>query len=148
MLRAALLWGGIAAALNLLWEIGQLPLYTLYEHAAFPALAYAVAHCTVGDLLISLGCYAVAALATRDVRWPLERPAAGAGIAIAAGFAYTVFSEWLNVSVRRSWCYAPAMPTLFGIGVSPLAQWLVVPALVFLLTRLTLQRWETSESIP
>ena len=29
-----------------------------------------------------------------------------------------------------------------------IAQWLVPPALVFLLTRLTLQRWETSDSSP
>ena len=146
MLRATVLWGAFAAVLNFGWEIAQLPLYTLYREADRGVIAYAVAHCTVGDVLISLGCYAVAALATRDGRWPLTRPATGASVAIAAGFAYTVFSEWLNVSVRRSWGYAPAMPAVFGIGVSPLAQWLVVPAGVLLLVRLTLPRWESSNS--
>jgi len=42
--------------------------------------------------------------------------------------SYSVFSEWLNVSVRGSWAYAGAMPKLFGLGLSPLLQRLVVPA--------------------
>lgn len=148
MLRAALLWGGFAAALNLAWEIAQLPLYALYEQAAFPAIAYSVAHCAVGDVLVSLACYAAAALALGDWRWPLSKPLPGIGIALATGVIYTVFSEWLNVSVRGTWAYAPAMPTLFGIGLSPLVQWLVVPAGVLLLVRLTLPRWESSNLRP
>lgn len=147
MPRAAILWGGIAAALNLAWEIAQLPLYAL-EGRDRATLAYGIAHCTGGDVLISLACYAAAALALGDWRWPLGRPLAGIGIALATGMTYTVFSEWLNVSVRGTWAYAPAMPTLFGIGLSPLAQWLVVPAGVLLLVRLTLPRWESSNLRP
>ncbi len=46
-----------------------------------------------------------------------------------AGLAYTVFSEWLNVNVRRSWAYSDLMLILppFGTGLSPVLQWLVVP---------------------
>lgn len=36
------------AALNLLWEIAQLPLYTIYEEGEPAAIAFAVAHCTAG----------------------------------------------------------------------------------------------------
>ena len=51
--------------------------------------------------------------------------------AIALGAAYTVFSEWLNVEIRRSWSYAASMPVLplLGTGLTPLLQWVIVPAL-------------------
>jgi len=51
--------------------------------------------------------------------------------AIALGAAYTVFSEWLNVEIRRSWSYAASMPVVpfLGTGLTPLLQWLIVPGL-------------------
>jgi hypothetical protein len=46
--------------------------------------------------------------------------------------AYTVFSEWLNVEIRRSWSYAAAMPVFPWLGTGlTLLQWLVVPGLAF-----------------
>ena len=62
--------------------------------------------------------------------------------AIMIGITYTVFSEWLNVEVRRSWSYSPAMPVLpwLGAGLSPILQWLVVPGVAATLTF----GWETT----
>ena len=34
---------------NLLWEIAQLPLYTLWHTATLPEIAFSVLHCTGGD---------------------------------------------------------------------------------------------------
>jgi hypothetical protein len=53
--------------------------------------------------------------------------------AILLGAAYTVFSEWLNVEIRHTWSYTPAMPVLplIGTGLTPLLQWVVVPGLAF-----------------
>lgn len=42
----------VLAVLNLLWEIAQLPLYTLWTEAISIYIAYAVLHCTIGDVLI------------------------------------------------------------------------------------------------
>lgn len=54
---------------------------------------------------------------------------------MGVGLAYTGFSEWLNVYVRQSWTYSALMPTMaFGtirIGLSPLAQWLIIPGVGF-----------------
>ena len=125
--RCVALWAGWSAGLNVAWEILQLPLYTIYESGPPAWMAFAVLHCTAGDVLIALACYAAAACATRTARWPLERPLFGLAIALPIGVAYTAFSEWLNVSVRGSWEYAAAMPRVYGIGLAPLLQWLLVP---------------------
>ena len=90
-------------------------------------MAPAVAHCTVGDVLIALACYLVACAATRDLAWPWQRPGLGVAVAIMTGVTYTVFSEWLNVSVRGSWTYTEAMPQISDIGLTPLLQWLLLP---------------------
>ena len=37
---------------NLAWEIAQLPLYTIWRTGTFGEKAFAVLHCTGGDLLI------------------------------------------------------------------------------------------------
>ena len=133
--RYAARWMLLAALLNLAWEVAQLPFYTLYEEGSATAIAYAIAHCTIGDVLIAVACYCAAALVVRDLRWPLVHPASGAAIAVAIGVAYTGFSEWLNVSVRASWEYAATMPTLYGVGLSPLLQWLLIPPLMVFLVR-------------
>jgi hypothetical protein len=124
------------------WELAQLPLYTIYRQSDVPALTYAVVHCTAGDVLIALATYVVAAAVSRNARWPLERPLAGLALAVTAGVAYTVVSEWRNVYRVGSWAYTETMPLIFGIGLSPLIQWVFVPALTVLSLRF-LERAET-----
>ncbi len=53
------------------------------------------------------------------------------------GFGYTIYSEYLNIAVRRAWGYSELMPTLppLGTGLSPLLQWVVVPLVGFALMR-------------
>jgi hypothetical protein len=134
--RAYLPW---LAALNLAWEVAQLPLYTLWREASVGYIAFAVAHCTVGDILIGGAALMLALIVSRAgplMRWPWLHIAL---VATSAGAAYTLVSEWLNTSVRQSWEYSALMPTLelgrFVIGLSPLAQWLVVPPLAIYLAR-------------
>jgi hypothetical protein len=71
--------------------------------------------------------------------WPGRRFVPVALSAVAFGLAYTVWSEWVNVDVRGSWAYSNLMPVVsvlgLDIGVSPLLQWLVLPALSFICVR-------------
>ncbi len=131
-LRNYLLFAGAG---HLAWEFLQLPLYAVFWTSGTQNILFAVAHCTGGDLLITIVIIVAALVFAGDASWPGARRAylRVAGISIAMGAAYTVFSEWLNVSVRQSWAYTPMMPTLppLGTGLAPLAQWLVVPALAF-----------------
>lgn len=52
-------------ALNLLWEIAHLPLYTIWWEAGWGANAFAVLHCTLGDVMIGAG----AAICSAMVLW-------------------------------------------------------------------------------
>lgn len=115
---------------NLLWEIVQLPLYTLRDTGTLAQQAFAIAHCTAGDLLIAAVAMMLALLVAGDARWPAAGFARVACVAVCAGAGYTVYSEWLNVVVRHNWAYSAAMPVvpLVGVGLSPLLQWVIIPA--------------------
>jgi hypothetical protein len=124
---------------NLLWEALHLPLYTLWETGTASYLAFVELHCSVGDLMIGTLTLLVAViLAGRG--WPLRNYHRVAVLAILFGLTYTVFSEWLNISVRGSWAYAATMPVVpvLGTGLSPILQWIILP-----LASLTWARRET-----
>ena len=100
-------------------------------------MAFAVIHCTGGDVLIASIALLGALLLLGNARWPAERYLAVAALALVVGLGYTIFSEWLNTTIRRSWGYTDLMPTLpaIDIGLSPLAQWIVIPLVAFWLGR-------------
>lgn len=121
----------LLGALNLLWEIAHLPLYTLWNEGSPAFVAFAVIHCTLGDIAIGTLALLVALIAARaraveSWRW---RRVAFFLVIPAAG--YTTLSEWVNTVARGSWAYTALMPVInlggVEIGLSPLAQWLVIP---------------------
>lgn len=123
-----LFWLG---GLNLLWEVLQLPLYTIWQEESFAWIAYSVVHCTAGDILIGLAALMIALVVTRAgpvSAWNWR--AIGLSL-VVAGVSYTALSEWANTVLRPAWAYSRWMPTLtvadVELGLSPLLQWLVVP---------------------
>jgi hypothetical protein len=118
---------------NLVWETLHLPLYTLWREGTPQELAFAVVHCTGGDVLIALSSLVLALVLVGNEKWPVRRYALVATPAIAFGLGYTIFSEWLNIVVRQSWAYSNLMPLVpvIDTGLSPVAQWLVVPLVGF-----------------
>lgn len=123
---------------NLVWEIAHLPLYTIWQEP-LGRRAFAVIHCTLGDALIATATLVLAIVIFGSSAWPLGaghfRRVAVATIVMSVG--YTIFSEWLNISVRRGWAYSDLMPTLpwIGTGLSPVLQWVVLPATGFVIAR-------------
>lgn len=115
---------------NLVWEVLHLPLYTIWFEDTPEAIAFAVIHCTGGDLLIALSSLTLALVLAGGHGWPAARFAPVAALTILFGVAYTIFSEWLNIVVRQSWAYSEYMPVIpvLDAGLSPVAQWIVIPA--------------------
>lgn len=121
----------ISLVSHLIWEIIQLPLYTIWSTASPHEIAFAVLHCTAGDLLIALATLMGSLAVIGDREWPNRGRLRIAGLTVFGGLIYTIFSEWLNTGVRGSWAYSDLMPTLppIGTGLSPLLQWVLIPTL-------------------
>lgn len=119
---------------NLVWEFAHLPLYTIWSTGTAGELVFAAVHCTGGDILIATSTL-VLALLLAGSGWPGERSAVRRVVALtlALGVGYTLFSEWLNIVVREAWAYSALMPIVpvLDAGLSPLMQWIVIPAAAF-----------------
>ncbi len=118
---------------NLLWELGHVPLYTIWKEETPNNIIFAVVHCTGGDILIASATLVMALVIYRSSEWPHTGFLQVAMLTVLFGFGYTIFSEWLNTEIRQSWAYTEMMPTLpiLGTGLSPLAQWIVIPVSAF-----------------
>lgn len=120
---------------NLVWEALQLPLYTIWWTGTPGENAFAVVHCTLGDLLIALSALVLSLVLVGDRNWPAGRFRGVAALAVLLGVAYTTFSEWLNIVVRAAWAYSEYMPVVpvfgFEVGLSPMVQWVAIPLLAF-----------------
>ena len=127
ILARAGLWSGLAFVLNLAWEIAHVRLYTIWAAADGAGVAWALLHCSLGDVMIALAMFTLAGMVLRRSDWPASRPRAGGAIVVIGAMAYTVWSEWHNVYRIDSWGYTAGMPLIFGIGLSPLLQWLILP---------------------
>ena len=140
ILRRYLPW---LAGLSLTWEIAQLPLYTLWTQATPAYMAFAVAHCTIGDILIGALALVLSLILTSagsPAQWPRRRIIS---VTVITALSYTSLSEWMNTVALRSWEYSELMPRVslgdIELGVSPLAQWLVISPLALWLALRT--RW-------
>ena len=123
---------------NLAWELAQLPFYAVWREGSPGETLFAVFHCTLGDAGIAAASLLLGIAA--GGRHLLTEYQCFRRVALATtifAVAYTVFSEWMNVSVRGSWAYSDAMPIvpLLGVGLLPLLQWIATPALGFWLIR-------------
>ena len=125
--------------LHVIWEVAQLPLYTIWNTASPQGIAFAVFHCTVGDMMIATLSLILALVCFGSPTWPRARFIPVMGATLAIGIGYTIYSEYLNTVVRKAWAYSELMPTLpsLGTGLSPLLQWVVVPVIGFAVMR----RW-------
>ncbi len=115
--------------LNFVWEVTQAPLYAALglgtrELVPFIAIRW---WASFGDALTILAAYFVTALVFRDRHWAWRR-AAGPWIFFLAGLtAWQALVEYVSVYVWHRWAYGALMPTIFGIGLSPLLQMIVLP---------------------
>jgi hypothetical protein len=116
-----------AFLLNFVWELLQMPLFA--DFADFPYYQ-TILHCTkatFGDVVISLVAFAGACLITRSRMWIISMNKSGVVSFLAIGLVITVAFELLATGPLNRWEYSESMPTVIGIGVSPLAQWVILP---------------------
>ncbi len=118
----------IAFALHFSWEMAQHNLYPLTHSMPFWRATAFCARATVGDLVITTVAFSAAAMSV-GWHWPLlRRRLSSTLIFLTIGILLTIGSEIYAVSTGR-WAYDERMPQIFGVGLSPLLQWIVIPLL-------------------
>lgn len=128
-----------STGLHLLWEIVQIPLYTIWKTGTNKEIAFAILHCTAGDAIIAITALVIALVVFNKRDWPVQASVSFNTFVVLAGLIYTIFSERMNLA-SGAWAYADPMPVIpwFDVGLSPVMQWLAVPAMsLCLLRRLT-----------
>lgn len=121
---------GFAFLVHFVWEMWQAPFYRTMLQASHVSGVTACTIATLGDVGITVTAFAAAAWG-RNKRQLLAHPPAGTlTVYFATGLVITVALEWLNVYALGRWSYAADMPTVLGIGMTPLLQWMVLPPLV------------------
>lgn len=135
MTERLLVWAGLALAVHTPWELAQLPLYALWQNPDALHIASHLIKTLLGDVLIATGFYLVAGLVYGDMDWPPRHARRGAWLLAAVGFVFAACREGYHVYLADAWTYAPAMPLAFGIGITPLLQWLLLSPLMVIIVR-------------
>ena len=123
--------------LNFVWEVLQTPFF-LDKSAEINTIVWYRFHCTLGDVLITLGSFWLVALTSKSRTWFLNPTKRNVLLFVGFGVIYTTFSEIKNVSLNKLWGYSELMPVIpyIDVGIVPLIQWMIVPvALVFIVRR-------------
>lgn len=119
----------LALPLQLLWEIAQFPLYTVWHEGDWSYILYGLVHCTLGDLLILLSMFWIVSLLNRSRHWVFSPTLLNILLYTAFGLGYTIYSEIVNTRIKGTWGYTDLMPIIpvIEIGGMPFLQWLLIP---------------------
>ncbi len=117
----------LVLALNFAWEMLQAKWFASMQGVPLLRATILCFRAALGDLVIVAIGFAAAALVARTSAWPAERRLViPATVFVAVALAIAIGYEVFALSTAR-WRYDDTMPTLFGIGVLPLLQWLLLP---------------------
>ena len=126
MLKRWVLFTVAVLILHYIWEMAQGGLFVGMQEQPFAQAAVRCFKATLGDLVITAVAFGSAALAVRRIQWPLVKSSVAPAVFILIGLVITIAFEHFALATSR-WAYAPEMPTLFGVGISPIMQWIVIP---------------------
>ena len=128
----------LATPLQLLWEVAQFPLFTVWHEGDWSYILYGLIHCTLGDLLILLSVFWLVSLLNQTRHWIFSPSITNIILFTVLGLGYTIFSEIVNTRIKGTWGYTELMPIvpIVEIGGMPFLQWLLIPPVIIWLMRL------------
>jgi len=126
----------ITWVLHFIWEMAQARFFASMWNLPVVQATRWCAGAAGWDVVIQILAYSVAALGIGDRSWALRRALSPVpvGIYLATGLTITVLIERWAI-LTGHWAYAPSMPLVAGIGLTPLLQWVIVPVLVLVAIR-------------
>lgn len=116
----------------MLWEIAQLPLYTIWRTGSTQDIIVAVLHCTAGDVVIASTALLLGLIIVGTNDWPKQRYLPVRVLVVLLGLIYTIYSERVNVA-NGVWAYSELMPVFpwLNLGLTPILQWILIPLFCF-----------------
>lgn len=109
-----------------LWEMLQMPFYVMDGMTAWEVTKNC-AFASLGDAGIMVAAAWIADRLTGGDLWQERLSSLPVAIFLGIGLAVTAAIEWLALRSEWGWSYAQTMPTISGIGLVPLAMWVIVP---------------------
>jgi len=110
--------GFITLILNIIWEFSHHSLYI--DLSGIPKYPHLIIASFI-DMLIIMGIFAIISLKNRNFNWIKNPSKFDYLMVFFLGLIIAIFIEMVNLNLGR-WEYTVVMPTLFGIGISPLIQ--------------------------
>ena len=127
----------VAFALHFAWEMGHAKWFATMNNLPFWTATAWCARATLSDVTIAAVSYLAAAVMARHASWPRTPRISLVAIYFVVGLTITIAVERWALGVGR-WRYEAAMPTVGGIGITPLLQWIIVPAIMLAAARLVM----------
>jgi len=121
----------VAALVNAPWKVAQSRLYVGQDGGSIPWW-----HCAfmgLGDGVLVLGIFLIGRVVLGHWEWFAHPGLNGYATMLISGLAISVATEWMMVYVAPRWGYRADMPLIpgLGVGITPIAQMLILPPLVF-----------------
>ncbi|MEK6933722.1 MAG: hypothetical protein AABW75_02480 [Nanoarchaeota archaeon] len=114
----------LAFLLNLFWEISHSPLYDWNKKPLRNDVNYYITrilYSSAGDLFLIIIIFSLLSIKNKNIIWINKPKKIDYLIIIISGLFLAVVIELRAITEGR-WFYSPYMPTLFGIGLTPLFQ--------------------------
>lgn len=115
------------------WEWIQTPFFIDITDEINTIVWYRI-HCTFGDMMILFFTVLGTSVIYRRLDWIFSPSRKQYFTVMIIGVSYTLFSEYRNVSIAENWSYSRYMPEIGGIGLIPVLQWIILPALILYIT--------------
>lgn len=119
-----------------LWEMLQMPFYLMDGLAAWE-VTIRCALASFGDAGIMVIAYLFASLILRDRYWLHHRSWRALLLYLATGQIFTIAIEIVAIRIPWGWEYSDRMPEIWGVGLVPVAMWIIVPLLALALAART-----------
>lgn len=127
--------GLIILILNIIWEFSHYFLYI--DLSGIPKYAHLII-ASLADAFILFGIFTVVSLKNKNLTWIAHPDTSDYVFVVCVSLVVAIFIELINLNLGR-WKYTAVMPTLFGIGISPLIQ-LALTGIIALIIITSLER--------
>lgn len=130
--------------MHFVWEMWQIPFYVDMLNDSHWSGVWRCSQATFGDGLIALISYLLGAAVARNMFWLVAPTLLPYLSYVVAGVVITILFEHLAVDVLYRWQYSELMPTIpfIGTGLTPTAQWMIIPPIVLWASKVFIQGLE------